>query len=71
MTTDQLPKPTHWYRVDRAARIASELTEGEDYCLNDCRWTYQVIPDDEEPNEYAAVAMFDQDGQFVAYWNEY
>ena len=65
---DVLPQPESWMSAQRASRIAADLTEGE---FGESRWTYEVVPDLENPSEYAAVAMFDESGAFVAYWNQF
>jgi len=65
-TNQALPKPSHWYSVERASAIAADLTASEEG-----GWTYIVVDDEDEPGEYAAVAVYDSQGKFVAYWNEY
>ena len=67
-TLDVLPQPESWMSTQRASRIAADLTEGE---FGESRWTYEVVPDLDAPTEYAAVAMFDESGAFVAYWNQF
>ena len=65
---DVLPQPESWMSTQRASRIAADLTEGE---FGESRWTYEVVPDLDAPTEYAAVAMFDESGAFVDYWNQF
>ena len=63
---DVLPQPESWMSTQRASRIAADLNGGEQD-----GWTYEVVPDLDAPTEYAAVAMFDESGAFVAYWNQF
>ena len=63
---DVLPQPESWMSIQRASRIAADLNGGEQD-----GWTYEVVPDLDAPTEYAAVAMFDESGAFVAYWNQF
>ena len=64
--TNSLPKPESWMSTQRASRIAADLNSGEQD-----GWTYEVVPDLDAPTEYAAVAMYDENHEFVAYWNQF
>ena len=65
MTTQSLPKVTKWYSTAKASKIAADLESSEEG-----GWTYIIVPDEEEPDEYATVALFDSAGEFVSYWFE-
>jgi len=63
---EPLPKPTRWHSAHRASQIADQLSSGE--FSKATAWTYEVVLDDKD-DDYAAVAVFDETGEFVTYWN--
>ena len=52
------------YQPDEAERNAAQLQECED-----CGWTY-TADHAPEGNGYSRVKVYDERGEFVAYWSE-
>ena len=60
--SDMLPnKPIQAYPIERANKMQAELQKVDE------EWRYTVVKTRNNP-KYAYIAVYDEDSEFIAYW---